>query len=102
MMNGMKVCFLCTPFFLCDKFIINQATMEITSTEKGKNKIARNGYSYVFKKMFANDLRCFECELTRKGDQCKAKIKLDIADEIIGEVIFIRMLHRKCRLKWQR
>ena len=86
MMNGMKVCFLCTPLFLCDKFIINQATMEITSTEKGKNKIARNGYSFVFKKMLANDLRCFECELTRKGNQYKAKIKLDIADEIIGEV----------------
>ena len=86
MPNGMKVCFLWTPSFLCDEFIINQATMEITSTEKGKNRIARNGYLYVFKKMLANDVRCFECELRTKGNQCKAMIKLDIDDEIIGEV----------------
>ena len=38
MPNGMKVCFLWTPSFLCDEFVINQTTMEITSTEKGKNK----------------------------------------------------------------
>ena len=60
--------------------------MEITSTEKRKNKIARNDYLYVFKKMLANDLRCFECELRRKGNQCKAMIKLDIDVEIIGDV----------------
>ena len=45
--------------------------MEIISTEKGKNKIATNGYLYVFKKMLATDVRCFECELRRKGNQCK-------------------------------
>ena len=86
MPNGMKVCILWTPSFLCDEFIINQTTMEITSTEKGKNKIARNGYLYVLKKMLANDVRCFECELRKKGNQCKAMIKLDIDDKIIGEV----------------
>ena len=36
--------------------------------------------------MLANDVRCFECELRRKGNQCKATIKLDIDGEIIGEV----------------
>ena len=36
--------------------------MEITSTEKGKNEIPRNDYLYVFKKMLANDARCFACE----------------------------------------
>ena len=75
MPNGIKVCFLWTPSFLCDEFIIDQTTMEITSTEKGKNKIARNGYLYVFKKMLANDGRCFECELRRKGNQCKPMIR---------------------------
>ena len=70
-----RKCFLWTPSFLCDKFINNQTTMEITSTEKGRNKIARNGY-----------LRCFECEFRWKGNHCKAIIKLDIHDEIIGEV----------------
>ena len=86
MTNGIEVCFLWTPLFLYDEFIINQTTKEITSTEKGKNKIARTGYLYVFKKMLANDTRYFESELTRKGNQCKAMIKLDIDDEIIGEV----------------
>ena len=49
MPNGMKVRFLWAPSFLCDEFIINQITLEITSTEKGKNKIARNGY-FTFSK----------------------------------------------------
>ena len=67
----MKVCFLWAPSGWCDEFVINQTTMEIISTEKGKNKIATNGYLYVFKKMLATDVRCFECELRRKGNQCK-------------------------------
>ena len=66
MPNGVKVCFLCTSSFLCDEFINNETTIEITSTEKGKNKIARNGYLYVCKTMLANDVRCFQCELRRK------------------------------------
>ena len=57
--------------------------MEITLTEKGKNKI---DYLHVFRKMLANDVQCFNCELRRKGNQCKTMIKLDINDEIIGEV----------------
>ena len=52
--------------------------------KKGE-KNARNGYLYVFKKMLATDVHCFECELRRKGNQCKAMIKLDIDGEIIGE-----------------
>ena len=63
MPNGTKVRFLWAPSFLCDEFIINQINLEITSTEKGKNKIARNSYLYIFKKMLANDVRCFEREL---------------------------------------
>ena len=35
--------------------------------------------------MLATDVHCFECELRRKGNQCKAMIKLDIDGEIIGE-----------------
>ena len=38
--------------------------------------------------MLTNDVRCFKCELRRKGNQCKAMIKLDIHDKIIGEVNF--------------
>ena len=58
--------------------------MEITSTEKVENKIARNGYLYEFEKMLANNVQCFECR--RKGNQCKAMIKLDTDDDITGEV----------------
>ena len=71
MPNGKKVCFLWTMSFLRDEFIINQATMEIRSTEKGKIKVVRNGYLYVFKKMLATDVRCFECELRRKKIHAK-------------------------------
>ena len=60
----MKVRFLWTPSFWCDELIINQTTMEITATEKGKNKITRKGYLYVLKKILANDVWYFLCELT--------------------------------------
>ena len=84
MPNGIKICFIWAPSFLCDKFIINQTTMEITSTEKVENKIARNGYLCEFEKMLATNVQCFECR--RKGNQCKAMIKLDTDDDITGEV----------------
>ena len=51
--------------------------------------------------MLPNDVRCSECELGRKGNQCKAMIKLEIDNEINGE-LNLRMLHRKRRLRWQR
>jgi len=59
--------------------------MEFVTTEKGKRKILHNGYIYVFQKDLANEIRCYECDLRRKG-QCKAKIKLDLNDEVVEEL----------------
>ena len=50
-----------------------------------QQKIARDGYIYVFQKNLANDIRSFECELRRKGS-CKARIKVDLGDRVVGEV----------------
>jgi len=60
--------------------------MEFTRTEKSQAKLIRNGYLYVFKKMLANDIKCYECVLRRKDGQCKALIKLDENDELVGQV----------------
>ncbi|XP_066914227.1 uncharacterized protein [Clytia hemisphaerica] len=56
--------------------------MELTRTERGREKILENGYIYVFQKDLANDLKSFECELRRRG-QCKAKVKVDILGDIV-------------------
>ena len=60
--------------------------MEFTKTEKGQRKLIRNGYIYVFKKMLANEVSSWECILCRKGNQCKATIKLSPTDEFIEQV----------------
>ena len=60
--------------------------MEFMETEKGQRKLIRNGYIYVFKKMMANEVSFWECILRRKGNQCKATIKLSPTDEFIDQV----------------
>ena len=60
--------------------------MELTETEKGQRKLIRNGYIYVFKKMLANEVSSWECILRRKGNQCKATIKLSPTDEFIDQM----------------
>ena len=35
--------------------------MEFTTTESGNQKLIRDGYMYVFKKMMANDISSLEC-----------------------------------------
>ena len=52
--------------------------MEFTTTEKGRRKVIRNGFMYVFQKTLANDVSSWECVLRRKG-QCKARIKLSVS-----------------------
>lgn len=59
--------------------------MEFTVTEKGQRKLLLNGYIYVFKKMLANDISCWECILRREDTQCNATVKLSILDEFIGQ-----------------
>ena len=59
--------------------------MEFTNTERRNQKLTRDGYMYVFKKMLANDVSSFECILLRKCAQCKAWIKLSLLDEFIGQ-----------------
>lgn len=60
--------------------------MEFTQTEKGHPKLIRNGYLYVFKKMLANDVKCYECEMRRKNGQCKVSVKLDDNNEFIEQI----------------
>ena len=59
--------------------------MELTNTERRNQKLTRDGYMYVFKKMLANDFSSLECILLRKCAQCKAWIKLSLLDELIGQ-----------------
>ena len=59
--------------------------MEFVSSQKRKQKIIRNGFIYVFQKDLANEVRSYECEL-RKKSQCKAKIKLDLGDNVIEQL----------------
>ena len=59
--------------------------MEFVSSQKIKQKIIRNGFIYVFQKDLANEVCSYECELRRKG-QCKGKIKLDLGNNVIGQL----------------
>ena len=59
--------------------------MEFVSSQKRNPKIIRNGLICVFQKDLANEVRYYECELRRKG-QCKAKIKLDLGDNVIHQL----------------
>ena len=55
-------------------------------TARPQLQLIRNGYLYVFKKMFPNDVKCYECILRRKDGQCKVLIKLDENHEFVGQV----------------
>ena len=59
--------------------------MEFTLTERGSRMVMKYGYSYVFQKTLANDVKCYECFLSRKG-QCKAKIKLSTEDAFLNQL----------------
>ena len=52
--------------------------MEFTTTERGARMLIRNDFQYVF-------FQSWECVLWRKG-QCKAKVKLHINGELVGEI----------------
>ena len=47
--------------------------------------VIKEGYTYVFQKTLANDIKCQECFLRRKG-QCKAKIKLSADDAFLNQL----------------
>ena len=59
--------------------------MEFTLTERGSRMVMKYGYTYVFQKTLANDVKCYECFLSRKG-QCKAKIKLSTEDAFLNQL----------------
>ena len=59
--------------------------MEFTTTEKGRRKLIKDGYMYVFKKQLANDNSSWECVLRRKESQCRATVKLSPTDEFIEQ-----------------
>jgi hypothetical protein len=58
---------------------------EFVTSQKKQRKIIHEGYVYVLQKELANDLRSFECVLRRKGE-CKAKIKVSLLDDVVGQV----------------
>ena len=45
--------------------------------------VIKDGYTYAFQKTLANDMKCYEYFLRRKG-QCKAKIKLSTDDAVLN------------------
>ena len=59
--------------------------IEFLSSQKKKQKIIGNGFIYVFQKNIVNEVQSYECKLRRKG-QCKAKIKLDLGDNVIEQL----------------
>ena len=59
--------------------------MEFATTERGARMLIRNGFRYIFQKEVSNNLQSSECLLRRKG-HCKAKIKLHMNGELVGEI----------------
>ena len=59
--------------------------MGFVSSQKRKQKIIRNGFIYVFQKDLVNEVRSYEYESRKKG-RCKAKIKLDLGDNVIEQL----------------
>ena len=45
----------------------------------------RNGFVYVHKRYLANGCSTWECTLRRKGEQCKAQIKISSLGELVDE-----------------
>ena len=59
--------------------------MEFTLTERGSRMVIKDGYTYVFQKSLANDIKCYECFLRRDG-QCKEKIKLSADGAFLNQL----------------
>ena len=64
--------------------ILKKATMELTTTERGRRKLIKDVYIYVFKKCLANDNSTWECELRRNGEW-RAYIKLGVFEDLIEQ-----------------
>ena len=47
--------------------------------------VIKDGHTYVFEKTLANDIKCYECFLRRKG-QCKAKIQPSADDAFLNQL----------------
>lgn len=64
--------------------------MEFIQTQKGKRKLLRNNYMYVYQKDLADMVTSWEC-VNRRGSKkypgtCKARLKLDAGDNFIESV----------------
>ena len=59
--------------------------MEFTTIERGARMLIRNSFRYIFQKELSNNLQSWKCVLQGKG-QCKAKVKLHMNGELIGEI----------------
>ena len=75
--------------------------MEFATTERGARMLIRNGFRYIFQKEVSNNLQSSECLLRRKG-HCKAKIKLHMNGELVGEINEHTTHHRKIKLGLQK
>ena len=47
--------------------------------------VIKDGCTYVFQKTLANNIKCYECFLRRKG-QCEAKLKLSGDDAFLNQL----------------
>ena len=58
--------------------------MEFITSTKGSVEICYNGYTYVKNKILTNGNTYWECSERRSGNGCKAKLRLDPANEILN------------------
>ena len=72
--------------FYISILILNTTAMESVLSQRGNTKFIHNGYIYVFQKDLANDIRSFECEKRRGSGTCKARVKVNLADEVVAEM----------------
>ena len=66
--------------------------MEFIETQRGRRKLLRNNYMYVFQKDLADDMTSWEC-VQRRGSKkypgtCNARLKLDAGDNFVESVNF--------------
>ena len=59
--------------------------MNFSVTERRSRMLIRNGYMYVFQKILANDVRCYECVLCGKVE-CKGKAKLGADNSFLEQL----------------
>ena len=50
--------------------------MEFITSIHNKRKLLNEGYVYLFQKTLSGGVQNWECEHRRKGEQCKAKLKI--------------------------